>query len=209
MTQIDTVMERAFSKAGLNTAESIARRLAAEAMARHHNNARRAAVTFAKSLLASKTDVVAEAVLPYLRDYASRLLGDGQNSRATNGQGLDAVTQRPKANGAGQDRDAAHDAHAASVREPSATDRAASARVAKHLTITVFDTFRIRDGRGIGDVRYGELERLRASNAMEASLVRQLQRHGNPPHDTKMRDFVKVEELQRMVQRAAEVADAT
>jgi hypothetical protein len=85
---------------------------------------------------------------------------------------------------------------------------AAAAAVAKSVALTILDTYRIRDGRAIGDVRFGELEHLRSANAMEASLIRQIQRHATASHDARVRDVVKAKDLQRMIQRAAEVADA-
>jgi len=58
-------------------------------------------------------------------------------------------------------------------------------------------------------VRFGELERLRTANAMEASVIRQIQRKfAHADHDAKIRDLVTAEDLNSMKQRAAEVADA-
>ena len=91
-------------------------------------------------------------------------------------------------------------------RDPTQVQIAAAKSVALHTARTVFDSFRVRDGRSIGDVRWHEIERLRATNAQEASSVLwQLQRHCVPANqDAKVREVVKAAELERMIQRAAE-----
>lgn len=97
------------------------------------------------------------------------------------------------------------------VREPSVADLSAMRevrRVATSVTLTVMDSWKIRDGRSLGDVTFGELESLRFENAREASIIRQIQRHGTADPSAKVRDVIKVDDLQRMIQRAAEVADA-
>lgn len=80
---------------------------------------------------------------------------------------------------------------------------------AKKIALTVLDSFKVRDGRAIGDLIFGELEGLRLGNAMEASIIRQIQRHAaNVPGNAKVRDVIKADELERIIQRGAEVADA-
>jgi hypothetical protein len=101
-----------------------------------------------------------------------------------------------------------HTIGAAPAREPSADQRRAAAAVRNVVAITVLDTFKIRDGRAIGDVRMGEVERLRAANAIEAAIFRQIQKHAVTGSDARIRDVIKPEEFQRMHQLAAEVADA-
>lgn len=116
----------------------------------------------------------------------------------------------PHANGAGQVAFDTHYASARPVREPSPVQRAAAASVHKAAAVTILDTYKIRDGRAIGDVRFGEVDRLRLEDVRHASVWRQIQlAHPNTPHDMKLRDVLKAEELQRFQQRAAEVADAT
>jgi hypothetical protein len=95
------------------------------------------------------------------------------------------------------------------VREPSAAQRKVGASVAKVLAVSVLDTFKVRDGRSIGDVRYGELDRLRSSNVHEAAVIKLIQKHAQADSNMRVRDVVKPDDLQRMIQKAAEVADAT
>lgn len=112
-------------------------------------------------------------------------------------------------NGAGLSTGAHHATIVRPVREPSASYRAIAKASMQAEAKTILDTYKVRDGRAIGDVRYGEIERMRTEDAMAASVWRQIQRaHPNAPHDMKVRDIVKIEELQRMIQKAAEVADA-
>lgn len=81
--------------------------------------------------------------------------------------------------------------------------------VAGQVARSVLDSFKVPDGRAIGDVRWCELETIRRDSAQMASVVRQLQRHGVPATpDAYVRDVVKASALERYVQLAAEVADA-
>lgn len=85
----------------------------------------------------------------------------------------------------------------------------AAKHVQKMVAMTVLDSFKVRDGRAIGDITFGELEGLRSENAREASIIRQIQRHAaNVTADAKVRDIIKASDLERMIQRGAEVADA-
>lgn len=113
------------------------------------------------------------------------------------------------ANGAGQHNVAPRTMGARAAREPSAQERAASGAVARTVAITVLDTYRIRDGRCIGDVSYGEIERLRTANASEAAVFDQILKHvTSADHAAKVRDLIKVKDLQRFIQNAARLADA-
>lgn len=116
------------------------------------------------------------------------------------------------------DRDGGHTSNAGSnagqsraapAREPTVADRAAMLRTRTRIAVTVLDSFRVRDGRPIGDVTFGELAALRGANLMEASLCRLIERHiANPAPDTKIRDAINADTLQRMIQKSAEIADA-
>lgn len=80
---------------------------------------------------------------------------------------------------------------------------------ASTIARTVFDSFKVRDGRPIGDVTFGELGALLSENTREAAVVRQIMKHVSyADPSTKVRDVVKQADLERMIQRAAEVADA-
>lgn len=81
---------------------------------------------------------------------------------------------------------------------------------AQKMALTVLDSFKVRDGRAIGDLTFGELEAIRATNAQEASVIRQIQRHaGNATGNQLVREVIKAKDLEIMIQRGAEVADAT
>lgn len=91
---------------------------------------------------------------------------------------------------------------------PSPAAIAAAAAARRAAAQTVLDSFTVRDGRPIGDVRWGELERLRGANAREAAVIRQILRHTNPvDHSVKVRDAIGADDLARFIQRAAEHDD--
>lgn len=94
------------------------------------------------------------------------------------------------------------------VREPTAGQRKAAAIAANVVSLTVLDTYRLLDGRLLKDVRIGELEHIRTASTQQAALIRQIQRLGIADHSALVGDIIKPEQLQRMLQRAAEVADA-
>jgi hypothetical protein len=74
---------------------------------------------------------------------------------------------------------------------------------------SIFDTIRVRDGRNIGDVTYAGLDRLIAQDSREVALLKMIREVGIPPDpNTRVRDYVSIEQLQRMLQKAAEVSDA-
>lgn len=119
-------------------------------------------------------------------DGANPKPGEGAKQPLPQGQYVDAPSSRPQ----------------------SITDVRAAAKAAQHIARTVFDSFKVRDGRAIGDVTFGEIERLRASNSQEAAVLRQIQRHIQASPETRIRDAVKESDLERFIQRGAEVADA-
>jgi hypothetical protein len=90
------------------------------------------------------------------------------------------------------------------VREPSAAQIASRDGVKADIAASIFDTFKLRDGRGIGDVRYGELERLETSGLVEAEVLRAIRKRGVAPHDAKVRHIIKPAVLNRIVLKAKE-----
>ena len=98
------------------------------------------------------------------------------------------------------------------VREPTEGQRKAMAKAAAQtaevINITILDTYRLLDGRLLKDVRVGELEGIRAGSSQQAALIRQIQRMGIADSNALVGDIIKPDQLQRMLQRAAEVADA-
>lgn len=112
--------------------------------------------------------------------------------------------------GAGQMHDVTPRSAARAVREPSAADRAASRAVAQASAISILDTIMVRD-RAIRHIRYGELRRLIGENKLETALLTLVKDHietFHPNVDTlaEIGDLISVAELQRMHQKAAEVA---
>lgn len=73
---------------------------------------------------------------------------------------------------------------------------------------TLYDSYTVQ-GRPIGDIRFYEIEQLRSASAQEAAVLRQIQRHCQPESPGQLvRDALKLSDLERFVQRGAEVADA-
>jgi len=94
------------------------------------------------------------------------------------------------------------------AREPSLADRVAARKAAERAAVTIMDTIRVRDGRALGDVAFGELRRMASTNRREAALFDLIRAHGTPASEfVRVREIVGIGELQRMMQKAAEVAD--
>lgn len=102
------------------------------------------------------------------------------------------------------------ESQALSGRPASQSKIDAMKRAADAIAVTIMDTHRMRNGRAIGDLQMHELTSLRAENVAEAALIRMIQNHSaNADPFAKVREVVKVEDLQRFLQKAAEVADCT
>lgn len=86
---------------------------------------------------------------------------------------------------------------------------AAARRGAQQIALTVLDSYRVRDGRAIGDLTFGELVAMRGANIREASVLKQIKNHvANAESNLRVRDAIKPDVLEKMIQRAAEVEDA-
>lgn len=196
-----TVLKAALQTAGYNVAKASLYQIALDTLRRNRSTHDRGFALFERSV-EDDPDLVREALLFYYEQVQSDLAG-GKTTRDS----LQVFAAAP-ANGSRPQEQATHMLTARPVREPSAEDRAAASRVATSIALTVFDSFKVRDGRAIGDVRYGELRRMMSANATEAAVIRQILDHGDAPHDARVRDIIKTEQLQRMIQRAAEMVDA-
>lgn len=90
----------------------------------------------------------------------------------------------------------------------STNNNAIALKAAQGIARTVLDSFKVRDGRSIGDIQYCELEGLRFENAREAAVIRKIQTHyRNAPANATVRELIKESDLQRFIQTGAEVAD--
>lgn len=73
---------------------------------------------------------------------------------------------------------------------------------------TLFDSYLTRDGIPIGDLVWSALPRIESANAREAALLRLLREHVTPGDpNARVRDLIKIEDLQRMIKKAAEIAN--
>ena len=74
--------------------------------------------------------------------------------------------------------------------------------------MTVFDKFKVPDGRAIGDVRYSELGSLVGASMRWMSIYQQLRAHGSPVDaDTKIRDFVNSKKLEQIIEESKKIDD--
>lgn len=93
---------------------------------------------------------------------------------------------------------------------PSSKYLSAAHSASREVARTVLDSFIIRDGRAIGDVTFGELEKLRRLDLMHANLFSQIRNHvANATPHMRVRDLIKPDVLERMLQKAAEASDAS
>lgn len=196
-----TAMAAALVRAGVNVTQTRLYQLALDTLRKNRAVADRGFAQFER-IVEDDPDLIREALLFYYQ----RLDADMSGGHTSIGiQASDAV---PAANGLRHPSSVTPSTGARPVREPSALDRAAAGRVAHAVAASVFDSFKVRDGRGIGEVRFGELKRMMTTNAREAAVIRQIIEHGDAPHDARVCDMVKQDALERMIQRAAEIVDA-
>lgn len=87
----------------------------------------------------------------------------------------------------------------------------AALRAAPSVARSVLDSFKVRDGRPIGDVPWSGIDRLIAANSREAHLLALIRQHINgTPADpnTPLRELIDADMLARLIQKAAELSDA-
>jgi hypothetical protein len=146
---------------------------------------------------------------PSLANRSELIGGGGQNPHARSAYGVLPPSSEPKSSGGGltPNADKAKLGLPPPAR-PQSPERVAARIAAVSATRTLYDSFTVQ-GRPIGDVPFSRIESIRAASAQEAAVLRQIQRHCQPESpDQLVRDAVKLSDLERFVQRGAEVADA-
>jgi hypothetical protein len=134
----------------------------------------------------------------------------GQNHDSENGQPSLASSSSSNRGGAGHAYAAqsSQSLGAAPVREPTTQQRVTSAAIAKAAAVTVMDTLKI-DGRSVGDWTVTEARRAGRLKSREGYILIEAARVvANAPGNATLRSVVKEAEMQKIIQRAAEVADA-
>lgn len=136
-------------------------------------------------------------------------IATGQAQRSAKDSEAVPVGDGTKLNGAGQSNRAVKAVmHLPRPVQPPVPP-SAYREAAKLAAASVLDSYKLRNGRAIGDLTLGELEPLRAANNREAAVIRQVQKlAGNATMNQLVRDVIRVADLERAIQRAAEVADA-
>jgi hypothetical protein len=98
------------------------------------------------------------------------------------------------------------------ARPPSGRPRSlADVQAMKGITPkSVYESYRLRDGRMIGSLRWSEIPRYIGANARETAVLRQIHEYANPVADPNILvdRLVPPEVLERMIQKAAEISDA-
>lgn len=94
--------------------------------------------------------------------------------------------------------------------QPAKRGAEAIASVQKTMKKTLLDTYKVLDGRILGDITYGELGSLAAKSVKDGALLKMLRdRVSNTDPATKVRDIVKPKDLERMVKDAERIAGDT
>lgn len=207
----ETAIASAMVKAGINTAEHRLRQIALDALRKHHRNIQRALPTFERSIEGDH-DLISEALRAYLARVDAEMLGGGHGASGTH-----CATARPQ-----QPSTKLADIMPASASpstvyrtktgkfapEPSKLQREMAALVATDIANSVFNTFKMRDGRGIGFVRWGELSALHKDDAVSAYVIASLMEHAQADPKALVKDVVKASELAGFIAKAKEVTRA-
>lgn len=143
-------------------------------------------------------------------DKASTVLPTASSPNEGKGQSISAdkaIDRAPAPSPHGSEGQMAN-ADKAKTHAPSASSSAAVMRAATNIARSVLDSFKVRDGRAIGDLAFCELENMRFDNAREAAVIQQIQRHyANAPGNALVRELIGEDDLNRFVQKAAEFAE--
>jgi hypothetical protein len=207
----ETVVGEAFRRAGVHAPEARFRVALAEYLNNGGTVARaRELVDAAAERMGSEGQTIGAAKADLRAPSSPRANDDakGQSTAADDAAEPMPAASSPERNGAGQQKVA--DKAGFDVPRPVSALYVAAAKIgAKQLATTVLDSFKVRDGRPIGDVRIGELETMRTANVREAAVLRQIQRLGYADANMTVRALVDHDTLAKMIQKAAEIADAS
>ena len=143
-----------------------------------------------KALLRAVVDLVVNKFLPGQlqadthRGFAQK--SGGQKSREP--QSIDASAPIPK------------------PRSPEASF--AAVNMGRVIGLSVMDTWKLSDGTPIGDVKSGQIPRLKSRSLRDAALLGMIENYAvaSDPF-TAVRDAVPIQEIQKMIQKTAEVSD--
>lgn len=80
---------------------------------------------------------------------------------------------------------------------------------AQRMALTVLDSFKVRDGRAIGDVPWSSIDRLISEGGREVAVLKMIRNRGRPTDlNSPLRLIIGVQEMERIIQKAAEMSDA-
>lgn len=137
---------------------------------------------------------------------AQRMRSGGHNASAQQRQSCAAPASQPYRNGTGQaERATGQTMFARPVaKEPSASRRAAMGSSRNLLALTVLDTRKTHDGRAWGDVGVHELDSMDRDGAIARAIRNKLGALSNAQRFMNVRDLVKPQEFERILQQAKE-----
>ncbi|MDR3488735.1 MAG: hypothetical protein P4M05_28010 [Bradyrhizobium sp.] len=149
---------------------------------------------------AAQRDGAQAAVADLPASSSPNVAGGGLQQRARTARRAMPSPATPQLDDAGQKVDAKPMASSSmpassSPSTPHRIPRGLEARslVQSVLIRSVFDTFKVRDGRAIGDLLWHELKKLAQSNEREARILRTIEGAvANAPSEAKVRDVVSV-----------------
>lgn len=138
---------------------------------------------------------------------ACKLPGEGHVNHDS--QQATAHARQPNRGGAGHFAFATRSLNARPAREPSSSQRAAAGSVAKTVALSVFDSFKLPSGDAPARTPFHRLERLLREHEHGVALLRLIKEQvpNADPYKTPA-DYLSERQYQRLIQKAAEVADA-
>ncbi len=226
--RIETAMADALSKAGINTAEARLRQIIQEAREKHHDKIDRVVVTARKGVLA---DPLIEGIVDHLLSvYLEFLAGD---QSGVNTQKAIVAGQKPNGAGDGQANRSTQPMLASSELTSRArnghgrcADHHSTAAAREHLanpprslkemqkareleSPSIFDTYKLSCGHVLARTPFHILPRLRSTHARDTAAIELvLSEVSNPDPQLTPADYLSVPRFQRIIQKAAERANA-
>ncbi len=185
-----------------------------------HGSPTAALTQFAMQVYANPLLVRALALL-YLQERAGQGSGDTPMHGARTGEAAGQTVRDTQVAGAGassffsgrgvgHNRHANHTSIARPGPEPSAAYLRAQERIKMRNAQTILDTYKVSDGRAIGNVLFCEIPKLRRHSLREAYILDQLQGYvANPTSNHRIRDIIKAADLDALIREADRVTNAT
>lgn len=194
-----------FGKAGLRTDEQRAYDTAEGILIETDFNEHHAVVRL-KAIVRNDVGIL-EAVLAHYLSFVSTEMPDFKRPLRDSSAEESGPAAELKPNAS-----AAEEARASRTPKSSVAKRGAEAIASVQGTMkrTLLDTYRVLDGRILGDILYGDLTSLAVAGVKEGALAKMIRDHvANADPSTKVRDIVKPRDLEKMIKQAEKIAKDT